>query len=272
MTVRRLFLLWDGGMDNAPPLVRLCLERWQALNPGWDVSILDGSDLGAYLDTLEMPTDRIPIEKAANLLRLHLLREHGGVWADATLFPVAPLESFVPSLVAPGGYFAFVGSERRRPWDSWFIATDRPGHLLIERHQALYLDFWRRPRRRPRPTDLRWLCKTRADAVWSVDPDGGRSHPAAHYFAFQFHFDYLLRTDPEFAAAWSQVPKRAALVPLLLKRAARRMRPDDWLAAAPGLLALSPVHKLDWKKPLADPLLAFLSAYRVPDETAEMAR
>lgn len=263
MGSRVLYMLWDRGLDAAPPLVQVCVARWKALNPDWDVRLKSGDELDAWIAALDVDTRAMPIQKKANLYRLGLLRETGGVWADATLYPTRPLSDFLPPLVGPSGFFAFVGSEMRRPMDNWVLAAAGPGHLLVERSLALYADYWRSPRRRPRVYDLRWLWRTRRDAVWSVDPAGGRAHPASHYFAFQFHFAYLLRSDPDFAALWDRTPKRSGLAPLLFKRASKSMPLDVFLEAAPSLLDLAPMHKMTWKKPPPAQLLDFLAAYPV---------
>jgi mannosyltransferase OCH1-like enzyme len=37
---RRLWFLWLQGVDNAPTIVRRCLETWTAHNPSWDIVAL----------------------------------------------------------------------------------------------------------------------------------------------------------------------------------------------------------------------------------------
>jgi hypothetical protein len=54
---------------------------------------------------------------------MELLRRHGGVWADATCYCLQPLAEWLPSKLAPAGFFAFDRPAPDRMLASWFLAA-----------------------------------------------------------------------------------------------------------------------------------------------------
>ncbi|MEJ2298623.1 MAG: capsular polysaccharide synthesis protein, partial [Woeseiaceae bacterium] len=54
MLPKIIYSYWHQGREAAPPLVRTCMERMEALNPEWQVRILDK-------DSAEEAVRRIPL-------------------------------------------------------------------------------------------------------------------------------------------------------------------------------------------------------------------
>jgi len=95
---RNVFVYWATGFEGAPPVVALCVDSWRRLNPAWTLHLLTLRNVAAYVGVEFLETYYDLFEKEANfadLLRLHLLRLFGGVWADATLLALRPLESWL---------------------------------------------------------------------------------------------------------------------------------------------------------------------------------
>src|ERR1022692_2049355 len=92
-----IWILWLQGIDNAPYVVRRCYESWVERNPGWRVVFLDGQLLAKFasLDYVFGDFGGLSIQHAADMLRLDLLANHGGVWVDATCFCVRPLDEWL---------------------------------------------------------------------------------------------------------------------------------------------------------------------------------
>ena len=117
---RTIWTLWHQGFADAPPLVQACLESWRRFNPGWRVIALDRHSLPDYYDIAEVidPARRdLDVIKMSNLTRLCLLWRYGGLWTDATVFCLRPLDDWLHAAY-DAGFFAF-----RNP------AKDRAGHL-----------------------------------------------------------------------------------------------------------------------------------------------
>ncbi len=82
---------WLQGLDNAPEMVKVCLESQRAHLPGYDVRVLDIDNYTQWVDLPEEVTDKyrkglIPPASFSDLLRLAVLRKYGGVWMDATVY------------------------------------------------------------------------------------------------------------------------------------------------------------------------------------------
>lgn len=89
MTTPTLWLYWEGPK---PPLVDLCIRSIQRHNPSTrligpvDVATMPGSDEVRAITRPLSPAFR------TNLLRVWLIRQHGGVWVDADTICTRPVE------------------------------------------------------------------------------------------------------------------------------------------------------------------------------------
>lgn len=104
---KNVWILWLQGWDQAPWLVQQVANSWESYNPGWTVVRLDNTSLAMHIDTL-LPND-IPAPAHSDLIRLALMKEHGGVWADATMLCMQSLDSWVPAALQPSGFWMFHG-------------------------------------------------------------------------------------------------------------------------------------------------------------------
>jgi len=142
-------MFWEQGEASGtmPSFNKMCVAQWRALNPDWHVRVLDTAsalELSPSMRHLLEKRQQTPAARS-DLLRLLLLAEHGGVWADASLLPLQPISSFVDQLTAPIGFFAFTFSEDfERPLSSWFLAAT-PGNRLVKAWRDAFVDAWAGP-------------------------------------------------------------------------------------------------------------------------------
>ena len=104
-----VWIFWGQGLEQAPDLVKHCVASWREMNPSWDVRVLTEATAEPFLRQAAMPWERLdtfPLAKKSNILRLRLLTEHGGVWADATTFCLQPLNEWLPDCMR-AGFFCF---------------------------------------------------------------------------------------------------------------------------------------------------------------------
>lgn len=212
---KRIWIYWEQGWDAAPELVRLCRRSWEEKNPDWEVVGLGAGSIHAYMPRSAWePREGMRRNHKANLLRLHLLADHGGVWADATTFCSSPLSVWLPPLM-PTGFFAFSRPGADRLLSTWFLAAV-PHHPLLQRWRLISLRYWR--------------LVAKAD----------------FYFWFPYLFAELCRSDPSARAVWAATPHVSA-------DGAHRVQwhaadPEAREAIARSLAAGDvPVHKLDWR-------------------------
>lgn len=224
---RTVWLYWDKGEAAAPPLVRACITSWREQNPTWRVEVLDRAAAAAIVAG---PDDggTMSVQAYSDLLRLRLLERHGGVWADATVYCLQPLDHWLPPLTRHG-FFAFVWTETdswllwpnmRRLVTSWFLAA-APGHPLVTDWAGHSFAYWQ-----------------------------GRSRPHDYYWVHLI-FEYLVRTDRGFRREWERMPKLGAVGPHLVHDHVRNPRDAEAVRAALRSGAV-PVQKLRWNWPEAD--------------------
>lgn len=235
-----IYSLWLQGLGDAPPLVQLNLRRWRALNPGYQMRILDRHAVVALFASRGVTLPPVPVQALSDIVRAALLLD-GGVWADASVLPTQPLDGWLPDLVSESGFFAFDKPDLDRPVASWFIASS-PAHPIMQKWWAEVIRFWARPR--AMETFHRGIIPP--DPTWQVAPDGGAAGDTYPYFWFHYLFGYLLATDRAFAADWMRCRKVSAEPPHRLQwLLAGKAASDETIAiAARG----APVHKLNWRQ------------------------
>lgn len=235
---RRIWTYWHQGWENAPQLCRVCLESWQAMNPGFEVVTLDSESVHDFLsqsDVIQRASDprfKIPPNQVSNLVRLSLLAEHGGVWADATLFCANPLDGWINVVIQQSGFFGFARPGPDRPISNWFLVSARNAPLIVG---------WKE------------LCLAYVDYLIDQRMD------AHAYFWCHYIFEYLVCHLP-FRRHWHLVPK----IPvgncfklfryLRLEDAEKNYRAieDDVEVVIGETLKYFPVQKLTWKGAVRD--------------------
>ena len=117
-----IWTFWADGFATAPRLVQTCLTSWRVQNPAWEVRALDRTDVGAWLDlpdVVDLSRRDLTVQKVADIVRLALLRRYGGVWTDATVFCLRPLDDWLPH--AWGPRVLRVPQPRPRPDDEQLV-------------------------------------------------------------------------------------------------------------------------------------------------------
>lgn len=140
-----IWMFWHQDFSSAPPLVEACVTSWRATNPGWEIRLLDGSSAEPYLRRADIPWNwltKLPHEKRANILRMRLLTEEGGIWADATTYCLQPLEEWIPQCMG-AGFFCFRDPGPDRLVANWFLASVPDSRLACLWRDA-HEEFWSR--------------------------------------------------------------------------------------------------------------------------------
>jgi hypothetical protein len=264
---RIIWFLWFQGLDNAPDVVRKCYESWVARNPTWRVVNLDASMLSSVsrVDYSAGNIAALSQQHKADLLRLDLMANHGGVWADATCFCVQPLDDWLPQKME-SGFFAFYRPGPDRILSNWFLAAD-PGSVLASRMFERMLHYWGNHRfvNSDRQFSVKVLTRllrgSRRTRDWWFSPvirDWLRLSP---YFAFAYSFEKLIHEDAECAAIWSRTAKVSAAASHHLYRAGLLTPVTPELRAEINRREV-PVYKTAWNledKPITcDTVLGYL--------------
>jgi len=170
------------GRENAPPVVKACLNSWEKMNPGWELRVLDQYDAVAYaprLKQIDLRKKDITATAYSDILRIYLLHEYGGVWVDATTFCNLSLDAWLPDYMSTG-FFAFKKS--KLPISSWFLASEENNYIVAAMARATS-DYW------------------------------ARRSKVEHYYWFHRIFARLLKTDKQFSDCWGATKSKSAHKP-----------------------------------------------------------
>jgi len=263
---RTIWTLWMQGVDTAPPLVRACIESWRVLNPTWRVVALDRATLGDWVDLediIDISRRDITVQKQAVVARLALLKRYGGVWVDATVFCLRPLDAWLPAAHS-AGFTAFRNPGRDRLASNWFMAADSGNDLAVALYEA-FIGFFNRHRFTNQETASgramverlgRILNTSVRSTRWWLNPALQAVVRAYPYFIFHYIFNDVVLSDRRLRALWEHAPRLDAGPPHRLQdlggagdgpaRALAELEQADWV-----------LQKLDWR---ADPASPYWSA------------
>ena len=244
---QRIWCLWFQGFDEAPRVVRACLNSWQRYNVDWDIVRLTRTNVDEYCGADIARFSFLPPQQLSDLIRLRLLLRYGGVWVDATCLALRPLDEWLaPCMEA--GWFAFSRPARDRLISNWFIAA-LPRSPVLERLSLALEDYFLRVRAGDGSPLLK-SCLSRALAMhhrttrlWFCEALLRRG--MFPYYAFHYMFADLVARDERVAASWQAVPRVPAAVCHSLQEFGLFRPATEGFGAGIGIDA--PLYKLRWK-------------------------
>jgi len=181
---KTIWILWLQGWENAPWLQKQVAESWEINNPGWKVVRLCRNTLPTYVNDVPYiynTNKQFSPQALADIIRLSLLKNHGGVWADSTMLCMQPLNGWVHKAILPSGFWMYAG--RGAGMDPvngptiWFIVSVKDSYLI-----------------------RKW--KESCDTYWNQ-----YNNNTNNYFLIDTLFKDLYNTDPEFQYQWNIIPR-----------------------------------------------------------------
>lgn len=131
--IKIIYILWFQGFDNAPEIVKMCVESWEKYNHDWNIILIDNNNINNYIRLDSYITDICikNIEKChlSDIIRSILLKFYGGVWVDATTFCNKPLNDWLPNYINEG-FFAFDKPGPDRLLSNWFIYSEKNNYII----------------------------------------------------------------------------------------------------------------------------------------------
>ena len=150
-----IWFCWLQGMDEAPELVRICLEDLRRYVEA-EVIVIDDKNYGEYVTLPAYITEKyrrgvIPSAMFSDMLRLQLLIQHGGTWIDSTVWTSSRVgeegskcwhiwQEIRESELFVYRYFNRQG--RVVGMSNWFIHAKAGNKLLSEVRDKLFA-YWR---------------------------------------------------------------------------------------------------------------------------------
>ena len=209
----KLYTYWDSGLETAPPVVRRCAEEMLRLDKS-AVIVLNAATLPTLITMPPVSERARPFKpQHSNFIRLMLLYQYGGIWADATCLPTESVIDQFYELTGQAGFFAFRDAEHPYRLSNWFIAS-RPGNYVIGALLRAHMAYW--------------------------------SHFTApiEYHFFHHLFEGLYHTDSKFRA----IVGRSMVIDRRVPHALQRVLHEELTAeVVEGLLSSCFIHKLTHK-------------------------
>ncbi len=145
-----IWVFWWQGEENAPVLVKTCLESIRKFAGKHEVVLIAQDNLKKYVSLPEVimhkyVNGKIEITHLSDILRMYLLYTYGGLWLDATILVTDKIadQYFVME------YFTGKLNRERysciseKRWNGSFLAS-RAGGLLPKSMYAAFLSYWSR--------------------------------------------------------------------------------------------------------------------------------
>ena len=149
-----IWTCWWQGEEQMPPVVKACYAAMKRCAGAHPVILITQHNFADYVTMPDYVLEKqrrgiIDLTHFSDILRMMLLREHGGIWMDSTLLiPSGKLDDFIP----PGtDYWSCHHITRYRNvsrggWVSFFVAAGK-GHILPSFIADLHLSYWKRRNR-----------------------------------------------------------------------------------------------------------------------------
>ena len=207
---RKIWLVWWSGWENAPPLCRGVLQSWKDHNPNWEVIALDSQNTHTYLPSVKQLLAKRPlisIQAQSDFMRLHLMQSYGGVWADATMLCMRPLDDWVWVAMAPSDIWMYHGRDWARGPASWFMVA-APRSYIFEVWVKTTDELWLNDHENVHPLRPLWLDQSfdwlRENLRLNYPPDPNTI--MRNYVWMDQLFGIIIRQDRKFLDLWRRVP------------------------------------------------------------------
>jgi len=144
---RIIWICWFQGLDNAPELVKRCIESVQLHSPDAKVVILTDDNIPLYLslpDYIKEKYERGLISKAqySDIVRCSLLYQYGGIWMDATVFITKPVPgSFYENTFSSLRFEANEDTLSQGYWTAYFLSSQKSNQIIKFVRDVLYR-YW----------------------------------------------------------------------------------------------------------------------------------
>jgi len=139
MIPRKIWMYWEHGephLEHHQGYNTLCVRAWRQLNPTWEVNLLNATTAVQHIPEFKRWLHILSVQTRSDILRLSLLERYGGVWVDASVLPMRPLDDWLGQHIANSGVFIFRYAHGERKdgilVSSWFIASERPDEPFIQ--------------------------------------------------------------------------------------------------------------------------------------------
>ena len=152
-TPETIWQFWDNPAgQRTPEIVKSSLESVEKFKGNFDRKTLNKSTIENYADLPDYVFDKLKKGQMcyahfSDLLRLNLLKNHGGIWMDATCY----MTDFIPDYIVNQDFFVFLtGKQTSFPYSfmqNCFIRA-KMGSYICDIWYLMCCEYWKTENRR----------------------------------------------------------------------------------------------------------------------------
>jgi hypothetical protein len=126
---KKIWTYWND--ENMPPSVDLCIKSWRKINPDYEIIIMTKKNYREYVSIPDSianhPNMNDSHARFADLLRIYVIAEHGGIWADASIIMNQAINEWMYATTTSAEFYGFhTFYKYERPHyiiENWFFAA-----------------------------------------------------------------------------------------------------------------------------------------------------
>ena len=119
-----IYTFWDS--DDLPPIIQKCIDTWKTNNPDYKINILSRNNYQQYTNGIDVFAFKHcdSLARAADFIRLAILKENGGIWMDASIICTQSLNWLDTYNTEFVGYYIpnFTTNDKYPILENWFLA------------------------------------------------------------------------------------------------------------------------------------------------------
>lgn len=145
---QNIWVCWLQGEESAPQLVKNCIDSIRRHSNGHEVIVVSRDNFDKYVNIPDYILDKydkgiISHAHFSDIMRMSLLRDHGGIWIDATVFCIRDLPDSIFDKVFFSCKSQFVETDyiSGMQWTS-FIIGGQKNSLFYRFNLDFYLEYW----------------------------------------------------------------------------------------------------------------------------------
>lgn len=221
---------------KCPIVIQQCVSSWKIHNPGWKIIELDDSNLNQYINIdiiiNNFRNKEITKTHMSDIIRIFLLKKHGGLWCDATTFCIKSLDLWLYDFIECG-FFAFE-LKCDRILSSWFLYSELNNYIIDKMFYNVveYVN---------NTNDIGLTEPHITISEWTIN-----KYSSKHYFWFHYLFGDLYKNDLVFKKMYDSVKKISADGPHYLQSFNLLNDINDNVANHINK-GISPLYKLTYK-------------------------
>lgn len=146
---KTVWVFWWQGEESMPLIVKHCYASLKENLGNWEIVLLTKENYKKYADFPDFITDKlqkgITLTHFSDLLRVELLKKHGGLWIDSTVLCTS---GDVPKSIVNSDLFVYrpqkPGSDGASIYLSSWLMWAKSNNRILMATQAMLYDYWKK--------------------------------------------------------------------------------------------------------------------------------